>query len=705
MDDPYARIAELRRQIAEHDRRYHTFDAPLITDAEYDALVRELRALEAAHPETITAESPTQRVGDRIRVEFAPVTHSVPMLSLDNAFSEAEVRAFDRRCREALGGEPIMYAAEPKMDGLAIALTYRCGELVQAATRGDGQTGEDVTHTVRTIPSVPARLRGEVPELLEVRGEVYMPWAGFHAYNQRAAERGEKPLINPRNAAAGSVRQLDPELAARRPLEFCAYGVGRIVADGADSELAPTHSAQLRRVEAFGLPISPYLEVRSGVEELLRYYEDLLQRRATLPFAIDGVVYKIDSLEQQRRLGFALRAPRFAIAHKFPAEEATTQLLAIDIQVGRTGRLTPVAKLEPVFVGGATVSNATLHNEDEVRRKDVRVGDRVVVRRAGDVIPEVVRAVVEQRPPTVAEQAPFDLYARLGGRCPECGSPIGRSEGQADWRCTGGLVCPAQRKEALRHYASRRAMDIEGLGEKLIEQLVDRGRVQSVADLYRLNAADLLDLERMGEKSAANLLAEIERSKSTSLERLLYALGIRDVGEATAKALARHFGSLEALIDAADEAWTRLAQHGEGSPDDGKALLGSRLLEVPDVGPVVARRIAEFFHDPRNVEILHHLRARGVRWPESAPRQGRDGPLAGQTVVLTGTLSGMTREAAAARLEALGAKVAGSVSKKTSVVIAGAEAGSKLTKARELGIPIWDEERLNAFFAAHAPSP
>lgn len=684
------RVAELREQIRAHDHRYHVLDAPTIPDAEYDRLFHELRQLEQAHPELAATDSPTQRVGAAAVSEFASVRHARPMLSLGNAFSEDEVRDFASRVEETLGFAPVVYSVEPKIDGLAISLRYEQGRLVRAATRGDGEVGEDVTHTVRTIRSVPLRLADGAPELLEVRGEVYMPRAGFEAFNRRARERGEKELVNPRNAAAGSVRQQDPRLAAARPLAFFAYGIGECSL----ARLADTHSGVLVRLRDYGLPVSVLADTAIGAEGCLAYFARIGAARRSLGYDIDGVVYKVDRLDWQQELGFVSRAPRWAIAHKFPAEEALTRLLAVDVQVGRTGAITPVARLEPVFVGGATVSNATLHNFEELARKDLRPGDTVIVRRAGDVIPEVVAMVPERRPvDALAVEPPT--------HCPQCGSPLVRDEGEAVIRCSGGLVCPAQRKEALRHYASRRALDIEGLGDKLADQLVDEGLVETVADLYRLDRATLASLDRMGERSADKLIAQFEQSKATRLERFLYALGIRDVGEATAKALARHFGRLDALVAASLALAPYFEDEGALDAARRKALAGEALIQVPDVGPVVAERLYRFFADPRNVEVVARLRAAGVHWPEHEPAGAVEGPLAGQTVVLTGTLAGMTREQAGARLEALGAKVAGSVSKKTSFVVAGSDAGSKLAKAKDLGVPVLDEAALLDLLAQH----
>jgi DNA ligase (NAD+) len=659
-----ARAAELRAQIAQHDYRYYVLDDPSVSDAEYDRLMQELRALEAAHPELVTPDSPTQRVAGTPSGAFGEVVHQVPMLSLDNAFTEAELQAFDRRIHERLGvaGE-LEYVAEPKLDGLAVTVIYRDGSLARAATRGDGVRGEDVTANVRTIRAVPQRLRGEAPPLLEARGEVFMPIARFERMNALARERGEKVFVNPRNAAAGSLRQLDARITAARPLSAFFYGLGAL--EGAS--LPARESELLGLLRTLGLPVSPEAQLVHGVTGCLAYYRRMGERRGSLPYQIDGVVYKLEARADQERMGFVSRAPRWAIAHKFPADEVLTLVRDIGFQVGRTGALTPVARLEPVFVGGVTVSNVTLHNIDEVRRKDVRVGDTVAVRRAGDVIPEVVRVVREKRPAEARE-------VELPAHCPVCHSRVLRVEGESVARCTGGFTCRAQRQEALRHFASRRALDIEGLGEKLIGQLVERGEVRSPADLYALTLAQLAQLERMGEKSAANLLAAIEKSKSTTLPRLLYGLGIREVGEATALALARHFGTLERLMST-DEAG---------------------IQQVPDVGPVVAAQVAAFFASEDHRNVINVLRQKGVKWPDmSATAAAHSGqPLAGRTFVLTGTLSGMTREQAQEALSARGAKVSASVSKKTSYVVAGSDAGSKLERARELGVPVLDEQQL-----------
>lgn len=655
------RVLRLRAEIEHHNYRYHVLDDPEVPDAEYDRMMAQLRALEQQHPELIVPDSPTQRVGGAPVSGFAEVRHHKPMLSLDNAFSREDVVAFDRRVRERLETDKeINYSCEPKLDGLAVSLTYRNGSLEIAATRGDGTVGEDVTHNIRTIQSVPLRLTGKSwPQVLEVRGEVFMSLAGFHEMNRRAAEKGVKVFVNPRNAAAGSLRQLDPRLAATRPLEIFFYGAG-IVEGG---KLPDRHSKILGVLREWGLRTSPEARVVKGVDGLLAYYEKVGQRRSKLSYQIDGVVYKVDLIEQQRELGFVARAPRWAIAHKFPAEEEMTRVRAIEWQVGRTGALTPVARLEPVFVGGATVSNATLHNIDELQRKDVRVGDMVILRRAGDVIPEVVRVIVEKRPSRTSQ-------VRLPDKCPVCGSEVEREEGEAVARCTGSLVCPAQLKESLRHFASRRALDIEGLGSTLVDQLVDDGLVMDAADLYRLKARQLAELERMGEKSALNLLESVERSKKTTLARFLFALGIRDVGEATAEALARHFRSLDELRRSSTE----------------------KIEEVPDIGPITAAHVHAFLSEPRNSKVIDSLIRLGVHWPEIREVAPRNNVLNAKTLVLTGTLSTMTRDEAGAFIRELGGKVAGSVSKNTDYVVAGEDAGSKLRKATELGVRILDED-------------
>ncbi len=672
-DDARRRVAELRTLIAHHDRRYHVLDDPEISDADYDLLVRELRALEAGRPELVTADSPTQRVGAGPATSFAVVVHRVPMLSLGNGFTDDDVRDFDRRVRKLLGSDaPVEYAAEPKLDGLAIALIYRDGSFAQAATRGDGGRGEDVTASVAQLRGVPQRLAGAAPALLEIRGEIFMPLAGFRRLNEEMTARGEKAFVNPRNAAAGSVRQLDPEVTRARPLELFIYGLG----DVAPAAPPCRQSELLGWLRALGFATSPLAATVSGPEACLDYYRRLAAERASLPYQIDGVVYKVNDRQAQERLGFIAREPRWALAHKFPAEEAFTLLRDVEFQVGRTGVLTPVARLEPVFVGGATVSNATLHNMDEVARKDIRIGDTVVVRRAGDVIPEIVAVVAERRP---ADARRIELPAA----CPSCGSAVVREEGEAVARCTGGFRCKAQRREALKHFAGRRALDIDGLGDRIIDQLVERERVRSPADFYTLEAGDLANLDRMGAKSAQNLVAAIAGSRATTLPRVLLGLGIRDVGEATALALSRHFGDIEALM-AADEA---------------------QVQQVPDVGPVVAAHVVRFFADSANRQLIGALRERGVRWPVVPVVREEEAPLAGLTFVLTGTLAALTREKATEALVALGAKVAGSVSKKTSFVVAGEDAGSKLDKARALGVPVIDEQALAAAIRERKPPP
>lgn len=657
---PSKRAEQLREQIRLHNHRYYVLDDPQIPDAEYDRLMRELQALEAEHPELISADSPTQRVGAQPLSAFGEVQHEVPMLSLDNAFDDDELADFDRRVRERLELEKIEYTAEPKLDGLAVSLLYEHGILQRGATRGDGNRGEDITQNVRTIKSVPLRLLGKgYPQRLEVRGEIIISHAGFRQLNAQQAAQGEKLFANPRNAAAGSLRQLDPHITARRPLEMYCYGVG-LVEGGT---LPDRHSDRLERLRNWGLRVYAGIKRVSGLEACTAYYQTMAARRDSLPFDIDGVVFKVDLIQAQDQLGFVARAPRWAIARKFPAQEELTRVLAIDVQVGRTGAITPVARLEPVFVGGVTVTNATLHNEDEVRRKDVHIGDTVIVRRAGDVIPEVVSVITERRP---ADAKPFVMPTQ----CPVCGSDIERVEGEAVARCIGGLYCEAQRKEAIKHFASRRAMDIEGLGDKLVEQLVEQQLIDDVAGLYSLDAAVIAGLERMGEKSANNLIAALEKSKTTTLDRFLYALGIREVGDATARALAQAFGSLEALMQA-DEA---------------------QLEAVRDIGPIVARHIVHFFQQAHNREVIDKLLAAGIHWPAIAVTGQQ--PLEGQTYVLTGSLNSMTRDEAKQRLQALGAKVSGSVSKKTTAVIAGDKSGSKLSKAEALGVTVMDEEDL-----------
>jgi DNA ligase (NAD+) len=656
-------VARLRADIDRHNYRYHVLDDPEISDAEYDRLLNELRRLEADHPELVVPDSPTQRVGGAPAAAFAPVRHQVPMLSLDNAFSREDIVAFDRKVRDRLETErEIDYACEPKLDGLAVSLTYRRGLLAVAATRGDGSVGEDVTHNIRTIKSVPLRLAGSGhPRLLEVRGEVVMSIAGFREMNRVAAEKGEKTFVNPRNAAAGSLRQLDPRLAASRPLEIFFYAAGAI--EGCN--LPARHSEVLALLRDWGLRSSPESRVERGVAGVLAYYEDIGKRRNSLRHQIDGVVYKVDDRRLQRELGFVARAPRWAIAHKFPADEEMTRVRAIEWQVGRTGALTPVARLDPVFVGGATVANATLHNIGELHRKDVRIGDMVVLRRAGDVIPEVVKVMVEQRPRGAAP-------VQLPPKCPICGSDVEREEGEAIARCTGALVCPAQLKESLRHFASRRAMDIEGLGSKLVDQLVETGLVKDPSGLFRLDSWQLSELDRMGEKSAAKLAQALERSKSTTLGRFLFALGIRDVGEATAESLARHFRTLKALRQASLE----------------------QIEEVPDIGPVTAAHVRAFLDESRNTAVIDRLLGLGVRWPESAAATTEGGPLEGKSFVLTGRLATLSRDEAGDLIRNSGGTVSGSVSRKTDFVVAGDESGSKLKKANDLGIKVLDEEGL-----------
>ncbi len=682
-DSPQARIDQLRRQIEHHNYRYYVLDDPEVSDAEFDALMRELEQMEADHPELVTPDSPTQRVGAAPAEGFATVRHRLPMLSLANGFEADEIRDFDRRVRERLAkqtGDPargdaaVTYMAEPKLDGLAISLIYEDGRLVQAATRGDGETGEDVTANVRTVRPIPLhlgdRFTDDAPRVLEVRGEVFMRRADFERLNAGLEAEGQRGFMNPRNAAAGSLRQLDSKVTARRPLSFFAYSVGFVE----DGTLPDTQSGTLDWLQRLGFPACPERAVVEGVEACLDYYERLAARRAELDYEIDGIVYKVDGLADQQQLGFVSRAPRWAIAHKFPAEERTTTLRNVEFRVGRTGALTPVARLEPVLVGGVMVSNATLHNMDEIARKDVRIGDRVIVRRAGDVIPEVVGRAGGERP---ADTRAIEMPAT----CPECDSHIERPEGEAVARCTGGLVCPAQRREALKHFVSRRAMDIEGFGEKIIEQLADGGIVQSPADLFALDAERLEALERVGPKLAANLVNALEQARETTLARFIFALGIREVGEVTARNLAEYYGDLDALMQADAEA----------------------LQEVPDVGPIVAEHIANFFAEPHNLEVIRALRDAGVHWPDPPRREaaatGDDAPLAGCTYVLTGSFDAMTRDEAKAALEARGAKITGSVSKKTTAVIAGADPGSKVTRAESLDIPILGPDDLAQLLA------
>jgi DNA ligase (NAD+) len=671
--DAAARAAQLRSSLQHHAHRYYVLDDPEIPDAEYDRLFTELRALEELHPGLRTPDSPTQRVGAAPVSELAPVRHAVPMLSIytETDTSPAGAEAFDARVRRELGLEasdpPVQYAAELKFDGLALNLRYEHGVLVQAATRGDGETGEDVTANVRTIGQIPLRLRGAEPSVLEVRGEVYMRRDAFEALNERQRQRGEKTFVNPRNTAAGALRQLDPAITAQRPLCFFAYGLGEVQGWA----VPDTHANLLDALAALGLPVCADRTVVDGPEGLVAFHAAIAARRDALPFDIDGIVYKVNHRDLQQQLGFKTREPRWAVAHKYPAQEQATRLNAIDIQVGRTGKLTPVAKLEPVFVGGTTVSNATLHNAFELRRKGVRVGDQVIVRRAGDVIPEVVGRMPGARAHYVPNFA-------MPKACPVCGSPVERDPGSLEHRCTGGLVCGAQRKQALLHFAGRRAMDVEGLGDKLVDQLVDADLVRTLPDLYRLGFVHWAALERMGDKSAQKLLANLEASKQTTLARFLFSLGIRHVGETTAKDLAKHFGQLDALM-AADEA---------------------ALLQVPDVGPVVAHSVHSFFANPLNREAVEQLRAVGIAWPEHAgAAAASELPQAGKTFVLTGTLPTLSRDEAAALIEAAGGKVAGSVSKKTHYVVAGEAAGSKLDKARELGVTVLDEAGLRALLS------
>jgi len=665
-------LDSLKEQIRHHNYRYHVLDDPEVPDAEYDRLMRQLQALEQKHPQLVTDDSPTQRVGDAPISTFGTVEHRMPMLSLDNAFSSEELYEFHRRVTERLeleeNASTLLYTAEPKLDGAAVSLLYEDGKLVRGATRGDGTTGEDITHNVRTIDAVPLSLiGGDYPAILEVRGEVFMPKAGFEAYNDKARAAGEKTFVNPRNAAAGSLRQLDPRLTAERPLDIYVYSVGRV--EG--GSLPDNHSQILDRLQDWGLKACPERRVVEGVGGCLAFYEELGARRDALRYEIDGVVYKVDNLRQQRELGFVSRAPRWAIAHKFPAQEELTTVEGVEFQVGRTGAVTPVARLEPVFVGGVTVSNATLHNIDELHRKDVRVGDTVTIRRAGDVIPEVVGVIASRRPQGTQR-------VQLPEVCPVCESTVVREEGEAVARCTGGLFCSAQRAEALKHFVSRKALDIEGLGAKLIEQLVATNRVKTPADLFTLSTDELAELERMGDKSAENVLQSIEASKSTTLARFLYALGIREVGEATALSLASHFGKFENIRSATEE----------------------ELLRVADVGPVVASRIRMFFDEPHNSDVISRLCEAGVSWQESEPQiVPQDGPLAGKVFVLTGTLAAMTRDEAKQLIQSYGGKVTGSVSKKTDYLVYGDKAGSKLKKAQSLDVGTLDEQEFEALLA------
>ncbi|GGK73122.1 NAD-dependent DNA ligase LigA [Amphritea balenae] len=657
-------LEQLRDQLRHYNHEYYVLDNPTVPDAEYDRIFQQLKQLEQQYPELVSTDSPTQRVGDKPLAAFNQVKHEMPMLSLDNAFDADDMRGFDKRVRDRLNisdSESLAFACEPKLDGIAVSLMYEKGILVRGATRGDGSTGEDITHNVRTIPSIPLRLMGQgYPQRLEVRGEIYMPKRGFDKLNELAIKRDEKPFVNPRNAAAGSLRQLDSKVTAERQLEMCCYSVG-VVSGG---ELPDSHAEILHTLATWGLKINVEMAVVEGVEGCLKYYDQLAELRNQLDYEIDGIVFKVNATQLQQRLGFVSRAPRWAIAHKFPAQEELTTVNAIEFQVGRTGAVTPVARLEPVFVGGVTVSNATLHNMDEVERLGVRAGDSVIIRRAGDVIPQVVSVVTERRPENTEP-------VQLPALCPVCDSEVVRIEDEAVARCSGGLSCAAQRKEALKHYVSRKAMDIDGLGEKLIDALVEKELVHSPADLYRLHHRQLASMERMGDKSAAKLLQSIETSKATELANFIYALGIREVGEATARTLALHFGSLEAILAASEE----------------------ELQQASDVGPIVARYIVSFIHQVHNVEVIDALRAEGVHWSDVEVKVDQQ-PLAGQTWVLTGTLEQMARSEAKKQLQALGAKVAGSVSKNTHTVVAGPGAGSKLQKAEELDIPVMDESQL-----------
>ena len=678
-------VDALRKALHLHAHRYYVLDDPQIPDAEYDRLFQALQAIEAAHPELVTPDSPTQRVGGKPLDGFASRRHAVPMLSIRTETDTEATGAqnFDVRVRRELGlteaVPPVQYVAEPKFDGLAMSLRYEHGVLVQAATRGDGETGEDVTQNIRTIGQIPLRLPSNAPAVLEVRGEVYIRRDDFETLNERQREKiakgvkGEKTFVNPRNAAAGAVRQLDPSIAAQRPLSFFAYGLGEVTASAEGGPDFKSHSEILQTLKIWGFPVSSLVQIATGAAELVAYHQRVGQQRDSLGFDIDGVVYKVNSIALQKKMGFVTREPRWAVAHKYPAQEQLTTVLGIEVQVGRTGKLTPVAKLAPVFVGGVTVTNATLHNEDEARRKDVRVGDTVIVRRAGDVIPEVVSVLLDKR---VADAPVFTMPPV----CPVCGSAALREEGEADYRCTGGLFCSAQRKQAILHFAQRRAVEVEGLGDKLVDQLVDANIIKTLPDLYRLGLASFAALDRMAEKSALNIVQALQKSKQTTLPRFLYGLGIRHVGEATAKALARHFGKLDAIMDATLE----------------------QLTGVADVGPIVALSLRTFFDQAHNREVVEQLRACGLTWEEGEPVEGALKPLAGKTFVITGTLPTLSRDEAKDLLEAAGAKVAGSVSKKTNYLVAGAEAGSKLDKARELGVEVIDEDGLLALVNAPA---
>ncbi|WP_395058138.1 NAD-dependent DNA ligase LigA [Polaromonas sp.] len=700
---PAERMAVLRNQLHQHAHRYYVLDEPSIPDAAYDKLFQELQELEAAHPELASPDSPTVRVGGKALDQFASVRHAVPMLSIrtETDTEASGAQNFDSRVRKELGlaesDPPVDYVAELKFDGLAMNLRYEDGVLVQAATRGDGEVGEDVTQNIQTIRQIPLRLPKDAPAVLEVRGEVYMARDDFESLNNKQREKiaqglkNEKTFVNPRNAAAGAVRQLDPAIAAQRPLSFFAYGLGEVTPQEEGGPQFDTHFQLLLTLKSWGFPVAAHTQTAQGAPELIAFHQKIAGERDQLPYDIDGVVYKVNSLALQKTLGFVTREPRWAVAHKYPAQEQITTVLAIDVQVGRTGKLTPVAKLAPVFVGGVTVTNATLHNEDEARRKDVRVGDTVIVRRAGDVIPEVVSVVLPPVLPEPVEGA--DVRARrvqaqpergpvftMPRTCPVCGSDAVREEGEADYRCTGGLFCGAQRKEAILHYAHRRAVEVEGLGDKLVEQMVDANIIRTLPDLYKLGLTALAGLDRMADKSAQNLLQALDRSKATTLPRFLFGLGIRHVGEATAKELARHFGKLDAIMAATE----------------------AQLLEVSDVGPIVAQSLRTFFDQPHNREVVEQLRACGVHWSEAEPAARTPQPLSGKTFVITGTLPTLSRDEAKDKVEAAGGKVAGSVSKKTDYVVAGTEAGSKLTKAQELGITVIDEAGLLLLLEAPA---
>ncbi|XOV77575.1 MAG: NAD-dependent DNA ligase LigA [Aestuariibacter sp.] len=668
-----SKVAQLREQLDEYNHQYYVLDNPTVPDATYDRLMQELIALEKQYPDLITVDSPSQRVGGEPLDVFETVSHEVPMLSLDNAFSPEEMHAFEKRLKDRLKREvKIHYSCEPKLDGLAISLLYENGSLVRGATRGDGATGENITHNVRTIDNIPLRLRGDdIPDRLEVRGEVFMPVAGFAQLNEKQKAAGKKVFVNPRNAAAGSLRQLDSRITASRPLKFYAYSLGLVT--GESKPLPDSHHERLQQLHQWGLPLCPEISTADGVDECLDYYDGLQEKRPNLPYEIDGVVFKVDDIDLQQELGFVARAPRWAIAQKFPAQEEVTRLLAVEFQVGRTGAITPVAKLDPVFVGGVTVSNATLHNQDEINRLGIKVGDTVVVRRAGDVIPQVVSVVLANRPEDAKEIVFPDT-------CPECDSQIERLEQEAVSRCTGGLICPAQLKESLKHFASRKALDVDGLGDKIVDQLVDSGHVKTPADFFTLDAVTIASLERMGDKSAVNLVNSLQKSTQTTLPRFLYALGIREVGEATANNLAMHFGSLPAIIEADLEA----------------------LQSVNDVGIVVATHIYHFFREEHNLDVIKRLQENGVSWPDIEKPDENAQPLLDKTFVLTGTLTSMGRNEAKAILQSLGAKVAGSVSAKTDFLVAGEKAGSKLTKAQDLGVAIMTEEDMLALFEQYS---